>query len=104
MKKVNPFQLRNFVIPVVEQKITYGIGSDCYPATIVEVSKDLTRIKFQMDTVDENGQIVRNLNGSIREYTLRNRNGEGVWIAKGLSKPVGYISFKGWDFHLDPSF
>lgn len=103
---------RNFKIPYVGEGVTYGWGSDRYPATIIEVSKNLRTIVIQDDTAtpikegydyysNQKYDITPNPEGGKQTFTWRDR---GVWVKKGLAKASGFLSFSGRDKYSDPSF
>jgi hypothetical protein len=109
---MNPLQTdRNFVIPVEGEGVTIGIGSDCYPATIIEVSNNNKRVTVQYDfaTPIKNFDFYKNqvysfecnANGAIEVWTYRKR---GVWAQLNSAKAVGYLSFAGRRKYSDPSF
>ena len=102
---------RNFIIPVVGEGVTIGIGSDRYPATIIEVSKNLKKIVVQYDIAtpapdcdiysNQNWVITSDPNGRTRTYTWRKR---GVWVELRQAHAVGYLSLKGRSKYINPSF
>ena len=109
---MNPLQThRNFVIPVVGQGVTMGIGSDCYPGTITWVSKKGDRIIVQHDKAEpakgfdyysnQVYDITPDQFGTLVAYSWRKR---GVWAQKGAKKAVGYLSFNSRRKYSDPSF
>lgn len=95
----------------VGQGVTYGIGSDRYPYTVVEVSENQKTIVIQSDNAEigpnydyyknQNWIITPNPNGVKETFTLRKR---GVWVKKGCAKASGYISFNGRSKYQDPCF
>ena len=102
---------KEFVLPVVDMGATYGIGSDRYAATVIEVSKNGKRVKIQFDEsspadgFDYYGNQVytheRNPNGHIFEFSWRER---GVWVEVGKAKAIGYLTLGHRDRYSDPSF
>ncbi len=72
--------------------VTYGIGGDCYPYTVIAQPNPKTLIIQSDDTtwVEENGKKVckytPNPNAATREITLRNN---GRWVLKGDSMNSG---------------
>lgn len=91
---------------------TVGIGSDCYPYTIVEVSPDYKTIKMQRDHYepaagyDYYGSQVYNYtpdpNASVEVWTKRNN---GRYVRKGEKKDSGYyLSIGVRKAYSDPSF
>lgn len=112
-EKMNTLQThRNFVIPVVGQGATVSIGSDCYPATVIEVSKNLRTVTIQMDTYtpapgyeyfgNQVHEFFPNPDGAIEIWTLRNH---GRYAKKGSKKGSGFcLSLNGRRAYSDPSF
>lgn len=102
---------KNFVKPILGQGVTIGIGSDCYPATIIEISNNNKKIVVQMDYAEPGegfkyfGNQVYNFTsdptGIKATWTYRKR---GVWVRFRMAKAVGYISFNGRRKYTDPSF
>lgn len=92
------------VIPEVGMGATYGIGSDCYPYTIVEV-KSRTTILVRADDyqrTDNNGygghqeyDYYPNPEAGLETVTLRKN---GRWVKKGYSMNSGcgnvYIGYR----------
>ena len=102
----------NTATPKEGDGATIGIGSDCYPATVIEVSPNGKTVTVQYDfatpikNFDFYGNQVYsfecNRNGAIEVWTLRNH---GRYARKGLKKGSGfYISFNGRRKYTDPSF
>jgi len=95
--------------PPVGELATYGIGSDQYPYTVIEVSKSGHRVTLQARKsrrVDSNGYsenqrwiTVEDPNGETMVVT---RRGDGSYAPKG--KKCGYITFGDAGSYLDPSF
>lgn len=89
--------------------VTIGAGSDCYPATVVGLSKSGRTVKVQYDSyrrIDQNGlsesqQYVysENKSGVIIEVRMNKR---GVWKVLG-QKWLG-VSFGHRRAYYDPSF
>jgi hypothetical protein len=109
---MNPLQTnRNFIIPILGEGVTIGIGSDAYPATIIEVSKNLKKVVLQIDhTEPAEGfeyygnqvyDITPDTDGRTETWTYRKR---GVWAQLNSAKAVGYLSFSGRRKYSDPSF
>jgi len=98
-------------IPEVGMGVTYGYGSDRYPATIIEISKNGKQITIQDDTAvpgenfdyygNQNYSITQNPNGSTRTYTFRKR---GIWVQKGSARAIGFLTIGSRDKYSDPSF
>lgn len=91
---------------------TVGIGSDCYPYTIIKVSPDYKTIEIQADTAtpaagfDYYGNQVYdfmpNPKAPIEVWTLRNH---GRYVRKGQKKGSGfYLSIGERRKYYDPSF
>jgi len=110
--KMNPLQTnRNFVIPIIGQGVTMGVGSDCYPCTIVEISNNNKKIVIQMDEAEPAegfkyfGNQVYNITpcptGIKSIWTWRK---SGVWVRFRMAKSVGYLSMNGRRKYTDPSF
>lgn len=92
---------------------TYGIGSDRYPFTVVEVLSE-TRVVVQADRykrIDKNGL------SELQEYeytpdpeacrtivTRRKQGDDYVWRKQGDGKGGGYFGFHGRHAYIDPSF
>jgi len=97
------------VVPVVGMGVTYCVGSDSYPYTVIEVSKSGKRVRVQQDTatrVDSNGQSEAQTwlyesdpDGKVMEFSLRKT---GVWRPKGSDHC--YLSLGGRRKYSDPSF
>jgi hypothetical protein len=92
--------------------VTVGIGTDCYPYTVVEVSSDDKTIKIQKDNyIPAEGYnyfgnqvyvFIPNPEAPIEVWTLRNH---GRFVKKGEKKGGGwYLSFNGRRAYSDPSF
>jgi len=94
----------------VGQGATYGIGSDRYPYTVVEVASP-TRVVVQADNyrrTDKNGfsenqtyEFTPNPN-ACRIVVTRRKNGR--WHRQGESTKSGAFSFQGRHAYQDPSF
>lgn len=99
--------------PKVGMGATYGYGSDCYPATIIEVSPSGKRLTIQRDEVlvtsgsDQTGDKIYTLledpNGATIEYSLRKNN---RWYPVG--QPIDHRSYGltigSRTYYQDPSF
>lgn len=76
--------------PTIGMGATAGYGSDCYPFTVIEVSKSAKKIVVQSDSavMAKDGEyfgqqkwvITRNENGGRQEFTLRKN---GRWVTPG---------------------
>lgn len=110
--KMNSLQTdKNFVKPIIGQGVTIGIGSDCYPGTIVEISNNNKKIVIQMDDTEPaenfdyfNNQvytITSDPRGRKETWTYRKN---GVWAKFRAARAVGYLSFNGRRKYSDPSF
>ena len=102
----------NTAAPKVGVGATIGIGSDCYPATVIEVSKNGRTVTVQMDNYKPSEgyeyygnqvyDFIPNPNGAKEVWTLRNH---GRYARKGVKKGSGCnISFNGRRAYSDPSF
>jgi hypothetical protein len=90
--------------------ITQHVGSDCYPGTIVSVSKSGLQFEFQMDeslrtggsfqTGDWEGVFLRNLYSVVEKakWSVKRRGGN-AWRSKGSTITVGERRF-----YIDPHF
>jgi hypothetical protein len=91
----------------------YGIGSDRYPFTVVEVVSPTTVIV----TADHYKRIDNNGQSEAQEYeytpqpdgcritvTRRLQRGDYVWRKKGDRAGGGVFSFHGRRAYIDPSF
>lgn len=91
----------------------YGVGSDRYPFTVVEVVSDSTVIV----TADHYKRIDNNGQSEAQEYeytpqpdgcritvTRRLQRGDYVWRKKGDHAGGGVFSFHGRRAYIDPSF
>ena len=98
--------------PTVGMGATVGIGSDCYPVTVIAVSDNLRTVTVQTDIYtpapgyDYFGNQVHNFtpntDGAVDVWTLRNH---GRYSRKGYPKGTGfYISFGSRRAYSDPSF
>lgn len=102
--------------PYVGMGATVGAGSDCYPATVVEIyhrgsDGRVSRIGVQMDSWTTTGgefpyyeyEYERNPNGDIRYYTLRKN---GMFKSKGwpLRSPGGTIGLGHRRYYYDPHY
>lgn len=103
--------MKEFILPTVDMPATYGIGSDRYAATVIEVSKNGKRVKIQFDEskpadgFDYYGNQVytheRNPSGRTMEFSWRER---GVWVEVRAPKAIGYLSLGFRDKYSDPGF
>jgi len=103
--------MNNKITPKVGDGATYGIGSDSYACTVIEVSKNENTVVVQFDTSIPaegydyyNNQVYnyeRNPNGQSRTFTWRKR---GFWVEKGKATAVGHITFGRRTTYRDPSF
>jgi len=94
--------------PEVGMGATLSIGSDCYPATIIETNKTKTKIIIQQDLqeIDEgydyySNQVykfIRNPDGEKRTFTLRKN---GYWMEMN-GRQILSIGHK--RAYQDPSF
>ena len=100
------------IIPEEGMGVTLGIGSDRYPATIVEVNEKKTRLVVRMDKYkpapdydyysNQKYEFEENENGTQCAFSLRKN---GRWSEVGSSRNSGfYISFRGRDAYQDPGF
>ena len=91
---------------------TVGIGSDCSPYTVIEVSPDYKTIKIQKDSCkpadgynyfgNQVYEFTPNPNGTIEVWTLRNN---GRYVRKGDKKSNGfYLTIGSRRAYYDPSF
>jgi hypothetical protein len=94
----------------VGQGATYGIGSDRYPYTVIEVSSP-TRVVVQADNyrrTDNNGfsesQTYEYTPNPDACQTIVTRRKDGRWRKKGDTKGGGVFSFHGRNAYQDPSF
>jgi len=51
-KKTEYYQYPDLIEPRIGMGATLGVGSDCYPATIVEMNKEKTKIIIQQDSFE----------------------------------------------------
>jgi hypothetical protein len=98
--------------PEVGMGVTFGIGSDCYPYTVLEVVNSKT-IRVQSDDYkalpdseyfgNQKYEYRRNHQGSITTLTLRKN---GRWVRKGESMrgASGYWSIGTRRYYSDPHF
>ena len=103
---------QNMTKPFVGQPATYSPHSDCYPCTVVEVSKSEKTIKVQYDkyrVVSGHGndgsakyEILRDENGGIEAFSLR-KNGRWVLVGDGL-KNGGRLTLGIARRYYDPHF
>jgi len=102
----------DIIIPEEGMGVTLGIGSDRYPATIIEVSENKKTLIVRMDVfkpakgydyfANQVYEYEENLNGNQHCFTLRK---DGKWKEKGSSRNSGFvISFRGRSAYQDPSF
>ena len=98
--------------PTVGMGATVGIGSDCYPYTIVSVSENLKTVIIQKDNYkpakgyeyygNQVYEFTPNETGSIEVWTLRNH---GRYVRKGDKKGDGYyLTIGERRAYSDPSF
>lgn len=91
---------------------TVGIGSDCYPYTIVNVSPDYKTIEIQADEAtpadgfeyygNQVYNFTPNTNAPIEVWTLRNH---GKYVRKGNKKGRGFhLTIGSRRKYSDPSF
>jgi len=91
---------------------TVSIGSDSYPATVIEVSPDYKKVTIQMDSYKPaegyeyyGNQVYEyspNPNGLIEVWTLRNH---GRYAKKGSKKGSGWcLTLGSRRAYSDPSF
>ncbi len=99
------------VVPAVDMGVTIAIGSDRYPATIIEV-KTPKKIVVQEDTVIARSQVIYNENqkytyfpdpfGEKSTWTLRK---DGAWRKQNSETNSGYRLFlSGRSQYRDPSY
>ena len=98
------------VVPQVGTHGSYGIGSDAYPVTVVEVSKSGHRVVVEQDdfhvisgtTLDGSAEFgyTRREGGPRRVFTLRS---DGRYRIAG-AKNYGGLNLNGWYARRDPSF
>lgn len=104
--------MRERIEPEVGMAATISVGSDSYPATIVEVSSNRKTIKVQKDDAvrtDTNGfsesqtyEYSRNIFAHKDTFTLRKN---GRWIRKGFDMNSGTPIWIGHRRkYWDPSF
>lgn len=96
VEKKNHLARRVRVIPIVGLPATEGVGSDCYPATVVEVSKSGKRVGVQRNGynaapgsdyfTNQKWIISETPCGEIHYYSLRQN---GRWIAVGGNRNCG---------------
>jgi hypothetical protein len=96
-------------VPKVGDGVTYGAGADCYPGTIIEVSKSGLEFKFQDDNhhhvkgsfINGDAEFTYSPNPKSEVHTARwsVRRGEGAYRYDGRILGVGHRKF--WQ---DPSF
>jgi hypothetical protein len=100
------------IIPEEGMGVTLGIGSDRYPATIIEVSENKKTVIVQQDIFrpakgyeyygNQVYEFEENPIGRQYCFTLRKN---GRWKEKGSSRNGGFqISFRGRSAYSDPSF
>jgi len=92
---------------------TYGIGSDRYPYTVVEIKSEATIIVVadHYKRIDKNGfsenqeyEYTPDPNGCRITVTRRRERDDYVWRKKGETKGGGRFSFHGRNAYQDPSF
>jgi len=98
-------------LPQIGMGVTIGIGSDCYPATIIHVSKNFRKVTIQHDKYTPTDgyeyyknqvyEYKRDTLGAIEVWTYRKR---GIWAQLNSAKAIGYLSFNGRRAYQDPSF
>lgn len=97
------------VVPVVGMGACYGIGSDCYPYTVVKILSPC-RIQVQTDnykpTEKHEGPFGKqdytyepNPQGDIRTFTLRKN---GRWYEMGSSMKYGCLTLNFRKAYFDP--
>ena len=101
------------VTPQVGMGATSGFGSDCYPYTIIEVSKDGKKVKVQSDAhapvkegfdfyANQQYDYTANPNGSVMEFRLRKN---GSYVRQGDPMRGGQrLSIGNRRYYRDPSF
>lgn len=90
ISKANAFQ------PSVGMPATYMIGTDCYPCTVMSISKNGRKITLSKDKARKQ-LFVPNAANVMTVY----RNTDGTFRGKG---GVGSIAFGKRTFSLDPHF
>ena len=103
---------RNGKIPIIGDGVTVGIGSDCYPATIIALDMKKGRVTIQYDSHSpaENydyfsNQVYNyspNPDGTIEVWSLR----KNLKLSKVGSRSVQgwYLSLNGRRCYQDPGF
>jgi len=102
----------DIIIPEEGMGVTLGIGSDRYPATIIEVSENKKKIVVQMDKYkpapdynyygNQVYEYAEDPDGNQYCFTLRKN---GRWHETGCKIGSGFqISFRGRSAYSDPSF
>lgn len=100
------------IAPKVGMPATYSPYSDCYPCTVVEVSKSGKTITVQMDDYrvcagsaydgSAKYEIVRNESGPKSSFSLRKN---GRWVRVGDTAKSGCRVYLGFARrHYDPHF
>jgi hypothetical protein len=94
----------------VGQGATYGIGSDRYPHTVIEVVNE-TRVVVQADNyrrIDNNGfsedQTYEYAPNPLACRIIVTRRKDGAWRKQGDNSGSGVFSFHGRNAYQDPSF
>lgn len=88
--------------------VSYGFGSDSYPATVIAVSKSGRKVTIQNDDyeyikgTDQEYVYTKNENGGISEYSLR-KNGRFCLVGTAPSWRGGSLG-SGRRYYQDPSF
>lgn len=88
--------------------VSYGFGSDSYPATVIAVSKSGRKVTIQSDNseyvkgTDQEFIYTKNPHGTIYEYSLR-KNGQFCMVGTVPSYRGGSLG-KGRRYYQDPSF
>jgi hypothetical protein len=92
---------------------TYGIGSDRYPFTVVEIKSETTIIVTADNyrRIDKNGvsesqqyEYTPDPNGCRITVTRRKQGDDYVWRKQGDGKGGGVFAFHGRNAYQDPSF
>jgi len=100
------------IVPAIGMPATIAIGSDCYPATVIAISKSGRRITLQAATATPTADynytsnqvhtFAPNPNGSLTVCSLRK---DGRWRPAGCQANSGYrIHLGAYNSYSDPSF